>query len=119
MDGSSVSFNKVCLVCGIETPKMKSCSRCRVAKYCSIECQRSDWSTHKRLCTNQPEVGKIAQRAVNDFLKNHKNVVEFISAWSFHARANLKAKAGACILEAIDTTKFTIGFVTTDQHEKL
>ena len=28
----------------------KKCSRCRAVSYCSAECQRSDWSRHKKLC---------------------------------------------------------------------
>lgn len=30
--------------------KMKKCSRCRNATYCSVECQRADWDRHKSLC---------------------------------------------------------------------
>jgi len=30
--------------------KMKKCSRCRKATYCSVECQRSDWDQHKAQC---------------------------------------------------------------------
>ena len=26
------------------------CARCRVAWYCSAECQKADWSTHKAVC---------------------------------------------------------------------
>lgn len=30
--------------------KMKKCSRCRTATYCSTECQKMDWEAHKRQC---------------------------------------------------------------------
>jgi hypothetical protein len=30
--------------------KMKKCSRCRNATYCSVECQRSDWERHRSSC---------------------------------------------------------------------
>jgi hypothetical protein len=30
--------------------KMKKCSRCRKAHYCSIECQKSDWERHRVTC---------------------------------------------------------------------
>lgn len=26
------------------------CSRCHLARYCSVDCQRRDWPLHKRLC---------------------------------------------------------------------
>ncbi|VDC05359.1 unnamed protein product [Peniophora sp. CBMAI 1063] len=29
---------------------LKTCSRCHVYKYCSAECQRADWKTHKMSC---------------------------------------------------------------------
>lgn len=32
---------------------LKNCSRCRATKYCSKECQKSDWKTHKRVCTTE------------------------------------------------------------------
>ncbi|EER05690.1 hypothetical protein Pmar_PMAR011736, partial [Perkinsus marinus ATCC 50983] len=31
--------------------KLKTCSRCKVARYCSTQCQASDWKAgHKREC---------------------------------------------------------------------
>lgn len=32
--------------------KMKKCSRCRKAHYCSVECQKSDWERHRVTCVN-------------------------------------------------------------------
>lgn len=41
-----------CLSCGRKFPytKMKKCSSCRVATYCSVDCQRKDWAQHKFIC---------------------------------------------------------------------
>ncbi|KAJ6466701.1 hypothetical protein C8R47DRAFT_1025090, partial [Mycena vitilis] len=33
-------------------PKLRTCARCHVARYCSPECQRQDWKTHKKNCTD-------------------------------------------------------------------
>jgi hypothetical protein len=43
-----------CDMCGCKFPytKMKKCSRCRQATYCSVECQRTDWERHKSSCQN-------------------------------------------------------------------
>ncbi|KAL7561430.1 hypothetical protein ACA910_009287 [Epithemia clementina (nom. ined.)] len=42
-----------CDTCHIRFPytKMKKCSRCRRATYCSVECQKGDWEVHKQICT--------------------------------------------------------------------
>jgi hypothetical protein len=43
-----------CRVCSKEksssVSKLLKCSRCNVAKYCSVECQRADWKEHKKTC---------------------------------------------------------------------
>ncbi len=33
------------------TGQLKRCSKCRVASYCSVECQRTDWKKHKLNCS--------------------------------------------------------------------
>ena len=42
-----------CLACDRRMPaeKLKTCSRCRVATYCSAACQKSHWKMHKRSCS--------------------------------------------------------------------
>eukprot|EP00041_Stephanoeca_diplocostata_P028173 m.788927 g.788927 ORF g.788927 m.788927 type:complete len:671 (+) comp23320_c0_seq1:506-2518(+) len=37
---------------------LKTCSRCRAATYCSQECQRSAWKSHKKQCSSQSTHGK-------------------------------------------------------------
>lgn len=42
-----------CVTCGqIESPNrsLLRCSKCRTAPYCSVECQKADWPSHKPLC---------------------------------------------------------------------
>ena len=34
------------------------CSRCRTVHYCSVTCQKSDWSTHKLNCKKAEAVVK-------------------------------------------------------------
>jgi hypothetical protein len=49
-----------CNTCHKKFPytKMKKCSRCRNATYCSVECQKSDWESHKLTCQNNKEPGE-------------------------------------------------------------
>jgi hypothetical protein len=37
-----------CTICGVSAARL--CATCRSAVYCSIECQQTDWRTHKLLC---------------------------------------------------------------------
>jgi MYND finger len=36
-------------------------SRCKADKYCSVECQKAAWPTHKLLCKQAPGVRKVQQ----------------------------------------------------------
>ena len=31
--------------------KLQSCSKCHLAQYCSVDCQRKNWKEHKELCS--------------------------------------------------------------------
>jgi len=47
---------RMCRKCGADRvkivgKKMLKCSRCKMAWYCSKECQRADWAGHKQECT--------------------------------------------------------------------
>ncbi len=37
--------------------KLKQCGRCRKVGYCSVECQKSHWKTHKKECSGK-ELGE-------------------------------------------------------------
>mmetsp|Transcript_22344 Transcript_22344/g.31572 ORF Transcript_22344/g.31572 Transcript_22344/m.31572 type:complete len:279 (+) Transcript_22344:30-866(+) len=39
-----------CQHCGKRERKMNACSACHVVHYCSKECQKTDWTSHKPLC---------------------------------------------------------------------
>lgn len=39
-----------CQACGKQSLTLLQCARCRTARYCDAECQRSNWLDHKRSC---------------------------------------------------------------------
>lgn len=44
-----VSGESMACICG-KKKDLKVCARCKVSKYCSPACQKSDWKRHKRIC---------------------------------------------------------------------
>lgn len=42
--------SRVCATCGAEDMELLQCSKCKQRYYCSVECQRVDWRSHKRSC---------------------------------------------------------------------
>jgi hypothetical protein len=50
--------------CGEDADKI--CGACKCAKYCSIECQRADWSEHKLICS------QLAKHGSKDIKKFNK-----------------------------------------------
>lgn len=49
-----------------EENKLKSCAICGTVTYCCVECQRSDWPSHKRGCTEAGCLKLIAAVHEND-----------------------------------------------------
>ncbi|KAK3733096.1 hypothetical protein QZH41_017437, partial [Actinostola sp. cb2023] len=50
----SADFSKCCTVCG-ENKSVKRCAPCKKVGYCSIDCQKIHWSTHKKHCKRLAE----------------------------------------------------------------
>lgn len=38
-----------CVIC-CKTENIKKCAKCSTTPYCSRECQKADWKTHKKIC---------------------------------------------------------------------
>ena len=56
VDGAAPRKGKACAHCGATAPespgavKLLRCGRCKSAFFCSAECQRAAWKTHKAVC---------------------------------------------------------------------
>jgi len=45
-------FINLCYNCNKLFVEVKKCGRCKKVQYCSVVCQRNNWSTHKVNCNN-------------------------------------------------------------------
>lgn len=53
--GSGLSFCEAktsCWHCLITEKELERCARCKLAHYCSPECQKDDWNKHKKICVS-------------------------------------------------------------------
>ncbi|KAK7677857.1 hypothetical protein QCA50_019169 [Cerrena zonata] len=48
--GTALMEEKKCELCQKTDGSLKLCARCHLVRYCSRECQRSDWAKHKITC---------------------------------------------------------------------
>lgn len=62
--------DRVCHVCG-KPDHLFTCKTCEKTKYCSKECQKSDWTKHKEIC-RRPTGGHRASPAKKDSTKRQE-----------------------------------------------
>lgn len=60
-----------CTICN--TPNAQICGRCKSTKYCSTECQQTDWPTHRLLCAQYKNNASLGPRPT----PSHKNAIYF------------------------------------------
>jgi Ankyrin repeats (3 copies)/MYND finger len=63
-----------CSVCQKEgdSSEIKQCSVCGTTRYCGVDCQKSDWSIHKKTCTTAAFVALLAAIGRNDAVSVRK-----------------------------------------------
>ena len=56
MDTFSMNKKAACYARLCQNDGRKYCSACKYAYYCSVECQKKDWSSHKDFCLKNREI---------------------------------------------------------------
>lgn len=71
LDTMSISWSERCKLIGCEKKGTKVCGSCMINNYCSLQCQKDDWKSHKVICSKKfptaflpiDEVSKIVKRS--------------------------------------------------------
>mmetsp|Transcript_89661 Transcript_89661/g.187274 ORF Transcript_89661/g.187274 Transcript_89661/m.187274 type:complete len:95 (-) Transcript_89661:654-938(-) len=62
-----------CALCNLQKATLLKCSRCRRIVYCSAECQRADWKSHRLACSLQvavPAAGSSSASSAKPSIKS-------------------------------------------------
>lgn len=63
--GSSYSAERICHPCGQKNSiDLRVCSACKNRWYCSIECQRGEWSSHQKECKIEKKVVPLSDKTL-------------------------------------------------------
>ncbi|KAJ6549333.1 hypothetical protein DFH09DRAFT_620491 [Mycena vulgaris] len=83
---------------------LKRCSRCRLAWYCSSQCQKDDWKAHKRFCSKANfdlEVVAVDPEKPDDFIGCPKAVQGFVRTPALWRQIWYLSKKNLCSLTII------------------
>ena len=55
---ANIHVQEACPICFTVSIKLMKCGACKCAYYCSVECQKKDWSSHKETCKEMTQKQK-------------------------------------------------------------
>lgn len=75
--GEIVDALSKCSKCkGPGKPKLLVCSRCKVGRYCSTTCQKSDWKEHKSYCSSKAFIDNFAREIHGDYMASTQGLAK-------------------------------------------
>ena len=103
---------QTCVVCA--KPSQSSCSRCELIKYCSRDCQRQHWPTHKLKCFTKEHIRQFNESRYAKFLEHatkriYGNIC-IVQAWN--APCTVEITMDETIEEFIRPSSFHIAYLT-------
>lgn len=108
--GASPIHSHRCEICN--KPADKFCSKCKVAYYCSIECQKGDWKRHKKICSFRGATSKAYRflKELPGISENLNNGIEAIGWDRIVAMFALafKLSSSKCFSFGCGTSKYEI-----------
>jgi len=100
---------KTCAKCGKSGSDFRRCSRCKEARYCGVECQKTHWPTHKADCKPASEKPKPA---------DEDTVVGFVECETYEECRVYLVKNPQIITKEISDEMFQKGFLCLKTHPK-
>lgn len=75
-----MKITRICNFCGKKEPHMPTCSRCRTMLYCSKECQKKDWPSHKLTCNKEQSTEATNTKRAAKILTKKASFIKAMSA---------------------------------------
>jgi MYND finger len=113
MESSLIPPRSTCTRCSrpeSSSLPLKTCSGCRSALYCSTECQRSDWSEHKKACLGSDQQATELVTRIRKVL-TRDNILVLIALYRA-ARKNGNGKGALGIMPGLVKDTIMVRFVS-------
>ncbi|KAJ7479639.1 hypothetical protein FB451DRAFT_1448735 [Mycena latifolia] len=86
----------VCGACGVahRRKNVKTCAKCKTVAYCNVNCQRSDWPQHKKICATAGADSTLL--GLSDRLLRRPYVQDILEHYAMISQGLLSSTPPAC-----------------------